>query len=488
MKKLCVQTLFIMSLLIPTAFGQNLKLASLFANDMVLQQQTQAPIWGKAKANTKISIAVSWSKVAIETGSDTNGNWRTSIETPKAGGPFNITVKSGEEKIELKNVLSGEVWICSGQSNMQWKMRGFGVDNFKEDIEKANYPNIRFCQVKQVLALESQEEIGAKWSQCNPRTALEFSSVGFFFGVELYKELNVPIGLISTNWGGSSAEAWVSEEVLRKDFPEFNKRLDEYSTIIEQTGKLYPNGQKPPAGMNQRNPSVLYNSMIKPLVPFAFRGVIWYQGESNVKNPVQYRKLFPRMIQDWRERWSIGNFPFYYVQIAPFNYNREPISSSYLREAQMMALAMPNTGMAVTMDIGEATNIHPKQKKPVGHRLALLALAKDYGKSNLVYSGPEYISYKVEGNKIRLNFDYIGSGLVSRDGKELTHFVIAGEDKKFVPAKAVIDGDTILVSSDKVAQPAAVRYGWGNADMPNLANKEGLPSSSFRTDKWEIGK
>lgn len=486
MRKIHAVILLVASLFISAAIGQSLKLASLFSSDMVLQQQADAAIWGQAAPNGKVSISVSWSKKVYEATADSAGSWKTRIKTPKAGGPHSVIVESGGETVELKNVLSGEVWFCSGQSNMQWKMRGFGKELWQEDVEQANYPDIRFCQVDSVIALEPQDSVKAKWTVCDPSTAYEYSAVAFFFGRELHEELKVPIGLVSVNWGGSSAEAWTSKEVLSSEFPEFNARMDEFPKMIEETGMLYSRSGKKPKGLNHRNPTVLYNGMIEPLVSFGMRGVIWYQGESNVKQPVQYRTLFPAMIKDWRDRWGIGEFPFYYVQIAPFNYKNEPFSSAFLREAQMMTLSLPNTGMAVTMDVGNPTNIHPREKKPVAHRLALLALAKDYGKTDLVYSGPLYKACKVEGKKIRLAFDHIGGGLVSRDSAALTHFTIAGEDKVFVEAEAVIDGSTIVVRAEDVSKPVAVRFGWGNADMPNLSNKEGLPASSFRTDDWPI--
>jgi len=226
--------------------------------------------------------------------------------------------------------------------------------------------------------------------------------------------------------------------------------------------------------------------MIQPLIPFSFRGVVWYQGESNVRAPIQYRTLFPALIRDWRDRWGRGDFPFYFVQIAPFAYKQEPVSAAFLREAQAMALSEPNTAMVVTLDVGNPSNIHPKQKKPVGERLALLALKNDYGQGDLVASGPLYASHTVEENAIRLRFNSIGSGLVSRDGKPLSHFTIAGADKSFLKANATIDGDTIVVSSDQVKEPVAVRFAWGSGDTPNLSNKDGLPASSFRTDDWPI--
>lgn len=468
------------------ANGQSLTLASPFSSDMVFQQQTDAAIWGKATPGEKVSIRVSWSGHVYRSVAGHDGRWTTRVRTPAAGGPHSILVESGSESIELDNVLSGEVWICSGQSNMQWKLRGFGLDRWREDVERATYPNIRYCQVAQVVALESRDSVKAQWSICDPSTAYGYSAVAFFFGRELHEELGVPIGLISVNWGGSTAEAWVAEETLRKELPEFNARMDEFPRIIEETGAVYPRGQKPPPGLNNRDPSVLYNGMIEPLVPFAMRGVIWYQGESNVEHPVQYRTLFPALIKDWRDRWGIGEFPFYYVQIAPFSYARAPVSSAYLREAQMMVLSVPNTGMAVTMDVGNPDNVHPRRKKPVAHRLALLALAKAYGRIGLVCSGPLYKGYTVEGDRVRLSFDSVGGGLVSTDGEALTHFTIAGDDRVFLPAEAVIEGYTVVVRADAVPAPKAVRYGWGSADMPNLSNKEGLPASSFRTDDWAM--
>ena len=463
-----------------------LSLAGMFTNHMVFQRECDAAIWGMAKPGSKVTVSPSWTQKTFQATANENGNWRTSIKTPEAGGPFQVDVKSGSQTKQLSDVLVGEVWICSGQSNMQWKLRGFGVEHFKEDVQKAKFPKIRFCDVPQVLALDGQDQVKARWTVCNPQSALAFSAVGYFFGSRLHQELDVPIGLISTNWGGSSAEAWVSPEVLKKDFPEFNPQYAVNEKIIAKTGAVFSRGKKPPKGLNQRNPSVLYNSMIRPLIPFSFRGVIWYQGESNVKNPKQYRTLFPALIRDWRSRWGQGDFPFYFVQIAPFAYKQEPISAAFLREAQMMTLSEPNTAMVVTMDIGNPTNIHPKQKKPVGQRLAAIALKHDYGRANLVTSGPMYAQHTIENATIRLQFKDTPSGLTRWDGKPLTHFTIAGADKKFVKADAKIDGKTIVVSSDRVPNPVAVRFAWGSGDTPNLSNEDGLPASSFRTDDWPI--
>ncbi|GAB5405671.1 MAG: sialate O-acetylesterase [Aureliella sp.] len=476
-----------------TAWGQvdvgsagDLRLAGLFDDHMVLQRECNAAIWGTATPGATIDVAASWSKQPVQATTDQNGKWTATIQTPAAGGPFTIRVKSGSQQQLLSDVLVGEVWICAGQSNMQWKLRGFGVDHFAEDVQKANYPQIRFCDVPQVIALREQDNVDARWSVCSPKSALAFSAVGYFFGSRLYQELDVPIGLISTNWGGSSAEAWVSPEVLKNRFPEFDSQFAANERIAERTGTLFSRANKPPAGLNQRNPSVLYNSMIQPLIPYKFRGVVWYQGESNVRAPLQYRTLFPALIQDWRTRWGQGDFPFYFVQIAPFGYKQEPVSAAFLREAQTMALALPNTGMVVTMDIGNPSNIHPKEKKPVGERLALLALKHDYQQKHLVASGPMVSDHSVENGAIRIRFSDVGGGLVSRDGRTLSHFTIAGADRCFVDAKATVDGDTIIVRSDQVKAPVAVRFAWGSGDAPNLSNKAGLPASSFRTDDWPI--
>ena len=462
----------------------SLALAPLFSNHMVLQQKTDAPIWGTAAPGTPVLVKVSWSDKASEATANKDGNWRTTIKTPVAGGPFEIKVQSGEETKVLKDVLCGEVWICSGQSNMQWKLRGFGVDHFKEDVQKAKHPKIRLCQVTQVMSLEPQDDVGARWSVCTPASALNFSAVAYFFGSRLHAELDVPIGLISTNWGGSSAEAWTPKQTLQRDFPEFNSDFDSYPTVAKSHGTKFSRSKKPPKGFNHRKPSVLYNHMIHPLIPFSISGVIWYQGESNVERPEQYGSLFPEMIKSWRNEWNQGDFPFYFVQIAPFEYRRNQLPVALLREAQTKALELPNTGMVVTMDIGNPTNIHPKQKKPVGQRLALQALKKTYGKRNLICDGPAFSSHKVEKNSIRLEFTDVGDGLASRDDKPLSHFTIAGADRVFHPATAKIDGQAIIVSSEKVDKPQAVRFGWGNADEPNLINSEGLPGSSFRTDSW----
>ncbi|YCM45848.1 sialate O-acetylesterase [Verrucomicrobiaceae bacterium 227] len=471
-------------------YGQDstLSLASIFKDHMVLQQNSQASIWGKASPNQSVRFSPSWTKSAITTTADASGKWLTKLPTPKAGGPYTIKISSTDTNITLKDILIGEVWICGGQSNMQWKMVGFGLDHWKDDLAAANNSQIRLCHVDQVMALSELDELSCNWAVSSPSSASRFSAIGYFFGEQLYRELKVPIGLISSNWGGSSAEAWVSPDILGKKHPEFKATLKSYPKLQEEHGVRHTRSKNTPKGINQQAPSLLYNAMLHPLIPFTFRGVIWYQGESNVANPAQYRTLFPNLITNWRNKWQQGDFPFYFVQIAPFHYRYEPTPTAFLREAQLNTLSLPNTGMVVTMDVGDPTNIHPKLKKPVAERLVRLALSQTYGKKDLVYSGPQYREQTLKGSEIHLGFDHLGSGLATSDNAAPSHFTIAGKDQVFHPAEARIEGHDIIVSSQKVTHPVAVRYAWGNDDMPNLINKEGLPASSFRTDDWPIKK
>ncbi|MCK5173333.1 MAG: sialate O-acetylesterase, partial [Planctomycetes bacterium] len=443
----------------------DVRLPSVIDSRMVLQQGSDARIWGWAEPGEKVSISASWKRNARATAGK-DGKWLAKIQTPKAGGPYTITVK-GNNTITLENVLLGEVWVCSGQSNMQWSLKN--TEDAEKHIVEANFPNIRLFKVTRAVASEPQEDCEGNWAECSPETVAGFSAVAYYFGRKLYEELDVPIGLIHSSWGGTPAEAWTRKEYLEKDdvlkpilerhklkienlpnaekwFPKKYKEWQQQAEEAKAKGKRVPKAPEKPTERNQRDPSSLYNGMIAPLIPYGIKGAIWYQGEANVIRSWQYRKLFPTMITNWRKDWKQGNFPFYYVQLAPFNYGEERPSEE-LREAQFMTLSLAKTGMAVTMDIGDPTNIHPTNKLDVGKRLALWALAKDYGMKKLVYSGPLYKSKKIERDKIRLSFNHVGSGLISTGG-ELTHFTIAGSDKEFVDAKAVIDGKTIVVSSD----------------------------------------
>ena len=474
---------------------------------MVLQQGKAAHIWGWSEPNEQIAVSVSWRATSWEVTADKEGKWSFEMSPPKTAGPHEMTVGS-KNTITIKNILVGEVWVCSGQTNMQMSVRSSA--NAEQEIAGADYPNIRLFTVNQSVADKPQSDCVGNWTTCSPETVPGFSAVGYFFGRELHKELNVPIGLIHTSWGGTPAESWTRRGALESvpdclpilerfdeamaKYPEAKKKYDE--DVIkwkEAAEKAKAEGKKPPGRPhapfgpgNPHSPAGLYNAMIAPLIPFAIQGAIWYQGESNAGRAYQYRKLFPAMITNWRQDWGQGNFSFLFVQLANFMaVEPEPVDSAWaeLREAQLMTLALPNTGMAVIIDIGEASDIHPKNKQDVGKRLALWALVKTYGKT-LVYSGPIYKSMKTEGNKITLEFEHVGGGLVAEGGEPPKGFAIAGADRKFVWADAKIEGDTVVVSSDEVSEPAAVRYGWANNPVCNLYNKEGLPASPFRTDAW----
>lgn len=487
----------------------NVKLPAVFGDNMVLQQQSEVTIWGWADPGEEVTVSACW-KASASTKTGPDGKWSVKIKTPKTGnGPHELTIK-GNYTITLKNILLGEVWVCSGQSNMEMGMKM--TANAAEEIAKANFPNIRLFDIAHAIADKPQLDVKGSWVECSPETLANhgtwggFSATAYYFGLKLHKELNVPIGLIDTSWGGTVAEAWTRREILeenkdfkpivdrfeenKKNFPQtlknYEKRLKKWKDATKKAkaeGKKAPRHPWKPVARHANSPSSLYNGMIAPIIPFGIKGAIWYQGESNASRAYQYRTLFPAMITNWRTDWKQGDFPFYYVQIAPFKYGKGRASEE-LREAQTLTLSLKNTGMAVISDIGNIKDIHPKNKLDVGKRLALWALDKDYGQKNIVYSGPIYKSMKVEGDKIRVSFDYTGSGLKTMDGKEVSHLTIAGADKKFVEAKGVIKGNTIIVSSDAVNKPVSVRFGWSNTDEPNLANKEGLPASCFRTDDW----
>lgn len=626
-----------------------IRLPSVIGNNMVLQRGIEAPVWGWALPGQAISVEASWEGPIATTQANENGRWMVRLPEAEAGGPHTIQI-TGEETINLTNVMIGEVWICSGQSNMEWPMTR--VDGFAQEIAEADYPKIRLFNMVHAVATSPQTDCKGSWSVCSPQTVQRFSAVGYFFGRELHQELDVPIGLIGTNWGGTRVEAWTTENTLR-EFPELHDELDQLAVMrndpasvermqqeaeikwwtnlmardagsgdqnwanvdthdsawptmslpgqweqtelgafdgivwfrksfelpadlrgrdlvlelgpIDDMDTTYVNGRRvggfeipgywqehrkfmirasalkpgtntiavrvidtggaggfvgsaeqmklgkrdglgstvelagewkyqtgPPMSelgrwpnnrpLHANSASALYNGMIAPLVPYGIRGAIWYQGESNVSNAYTYRTRFPAMIRDWRKAWAQATFPFYFVQIAPFAYGGDQGEAAELREAQLMAMSMPNVGMAVTMDIGNPRNIHPTNKKDVGNRLARWALAKDYGKE-VVFSGPVYRSMRIEGSKVRLLFDHAAEGLLCK-GDSFTHFTIAAADQKFVEAEARIDGDSILVSAAGIKSPVAVRFAWGAADEPNLFNGAGLPASSFRTDDW----
>jgi sialate O-acetylesterase len=497
-----------------------LKMPAIISDNMVLQQKMEVPVWGWANAGDKIKVTPSWDSKTAEAAAGANGKWMVKVNTPAAGGPYTIAVSNGSEKIEIKNILIGEVWVCSGQSNMGWKLAG--TTNAKEEIANANYPQMRLFTVDQKFSDVPLDDVNGKWELCSSQNAGKFSAVGYYFGKEIHKKVGVPVGMIHNSWGGTPVQCWMKKDVLLSDpdykfYFDFDKREEagkdkvkiEYDQQLKQwqdkvkkakaEGKNAPKQPSTPNALRGQNRcGVLYNAMVHPLMSFGIKGVIWFQGESNAGNAYLYRKSFPAMINNWRKDWGQGDFPFYFVQISSFYENRledrpkelptvnpeEGSTWAELREAQTMTLSVPNTGMAVTMDVGDPYNVHFPQKEEVGKRLALWALAKDYGFKDLAYSGPLYKNMKIENDKIILSFDFIGSGLVAKGG-QLKGFTIAGADQKFVWADAKIEGDTVVVSSDKIKEPKAVRYGWANWMECNLFNKENLPASSFRTDNWQ---
>ena len=492
----------------PNAFA-DVKVPPLFSDNMVLQRGTGVSIWGTADPGEQVQVTLGNSQASATAGR--NGDWRVQIGPLQAGGPFEMTV-AGKNELKIQNVLVGEVWLCSGQSNMEMAVgksrRAWGgVQNAAQEIAAGNYPMIRQFKVEKRVSGKPQAEVQGQWLVATPETVGEFSAVAYFFGRGLFKALNVPVGLIHSSWGGTPAESWASAPALLADpqlapmvrdwekkiadYPEaladHQKKLDEWNRASQQAEAAGAPATSPPQlpadpRSNPWRPSGLYNTMVAPLIPFAIRGAIWYQGESNAGRAYQYRKLFPAMIRDWRSAWGQGDFPFFFVQLASFIQEWSPQSSwAELREAQSMTLLLPNTGMAVAADIGDPFDIHPKNKQEVGRRLALAAQAVAYGEE-LVYSGPTYESMMVEDGSVRLRFKHVGSGLKAQG--PLVGFEIAGEDRKFRAAEARLEGEAVVVHSSEIAHPAAVRYAWADNPTCSLYNKEGLPASPFRTDDW----
>ena len=511
------------SLILASRAVADVKLPAIFSDNMILERDMPVPVWGWAAEGEKVTVTLGGQGAGesglsgsitrdakTATAGSPSGKWMVKLDPVKAGGPYTLTV-AGENTIMLKNVLVGEVWVCSGQSNMQMAVNG--VKNSKAEIAAAKYPKIRLISVPQRGSQTPLEDFQGKWVECSPKTVGGFSAAGYFFGRDLYKALDIPIGLIHTSYGGSSCETWVKRSVLETDF-QYKPMLDRYRKMIAdfnpakakaayekqraawklavEKAKEAGNEAAPrpwpaadPSTGNQATAN-LYNGMLFPIIPYGIRGAIWYQGETNASRAYQYRNLFPAMIENWRADWKQGDFPFYFVQLANFMAVKpEPVASAWaeLREAQTMTLKLPNTGQAVIIDIGEAENIHPKNKQDVGKRLALWALAKTYGK-HVIYSGPMYRSMEKKGEQIVLHFDHVGGGLVAKGEGELKGFAIAGEDQKFVWADARIVGDTVVVSSPAVTAPSAVRYAWADNPVCNLYNKADLPACPFRTDDW----
>lgn len=465
-------------LLIANCAVADVTLPNIFGNNMVLQRESKVYIWGVSDPFEEIEVKGSWcdqAKAAAK--ADSNGIWQVKIKTSSAGGPYTLKVKANNT-IQYDNIMLGDVWICSGQSNMEMPVEGFSfenqpIKNSSQEIRNANHPQIRLFTVANFASSEPVKDCNGHWDVCIPSTAKNFSAVGYFFGRDLFDELKIPIGLIDCTWSATPIEAWMQSTVFQND-----------SNLTDIIRKNEQNSDDDLSIPSQRKPYRLYNGMVNPIIPYCIKGVIWYQGESNIGQADNYRKLFKALIIDWRNAWELGNFPFIFVQLT--NYGKvteEPTESDWaeLRDAQISALALPNTGMAVTIDIGEANNIHPQNKQDVAKRLALWALANCYDKK-FVFSGPVFNSMEISQKKIILSFDYAENGLKIKDGNILNGFAISGDGKVFYWANAIIENNKVIVSSEKIDYPVAVRYGWADNPQCSLCNMSGLPAAPFRID------
>jgi len=458
-------TTLIAVILLTVQLQGQIKLPSVIGDNMVLQQKSDVSLWGWGEHGSEIKVTGSWNNDSVKAKVNNNSFWSVLLKTPSAGGPYTININNGNE-LTLKNVMIGEVWICSGQSNMEWSA-SHNLMNAEEEIKNANYPDIRLFHVQKVASETPQDNCFAKWEECSPASMKTFSSVGYFFSRSLHQNLNIPIGIIEVAWGGTPAEVWINPGLIEAD------PLLKTGAAKLQTYDWWPNKS-----------GVTYNAMIKPLIPFSIAGAIWYQGESNTINYECYRKLMGTLISGWRSDFG-KEFPFYFVQIAPYSY-APGTKSEMIREMQMLTLNdIPEAGLVVVSDlVDNIKDIHPANKQDVGKRLANWALGENYGIQGLFYKHPQYESMKVEKSKVRITFSNVPDGLVVK-GDKIGSFEISGEDKVFVPATVKIDGKTVLVSSKQVKTPAAVRFSFSNDAIGNLFSSEGLPVAPFRTDNWE---
>lgn len=468
-----MKKIFLLLATIMVVMGINAKvtLPKIFSDGMVMQRETNANLWGEAKASSNVKITTSWDNKSYVVRSDSNGKWKISVKTPKAGGPFSITFSDGE-KLTINNILIGEVWICSGQSNMEMPMKGYKnqpVDNAVEDILHSKDSNLRLFTVKRNSKFKPVDDVTGNWNEANPASIRNFSATAYYFGRELRRSLDVPVGLIVAAWGGSACEAWMTADWL-KAFPDAKIPASEEDIKSKN-----------------RTPTVLYNGMLHPLIGFSMRGVIWYQGEDNVTRYSTYADMLTTMIGGWRSVWKQGDFPFYFCQIAPYDYKliNYTVNSAFLREQQSKAELMnQNCGMAVLMDVGMDFGIHPRKKYQAGMRLALLALDKTYGVEGLTSESAYYDKMEIKGDTAVISFKRADMWIYGAKGYKSDLFEIAGEDRIFHPAKAWIERSKVYVKCDSVKTPVAVRYAfkdWADGDL----FCDGLPISSFRTDNWD---
>ncbi len=476
MKRNGLKSLLAAALLI-CAFSASakVKMPALFSDNAVLQQQTEVPVWGWANARAKVTVTPSWDGKTYEAKADKNGKWQVKIATPKAGGPYELKISDGEE-LTVDGILIGEVWLCAGQSNMEMPMKGFPgqpVEGSNMDIVKSKNSNIHVISVARASKTEPQDDFKGEWKAASPEVIVNFSATGYYFGRLMQEMLDVPVGLIDVSFGGSCIQAWMSPK----------------------TAVAFEDKQVPAPGDSipvvNRTPTVLFNGMLNPVIGYGIKGAIWYQGETNYIEPDRYEELFPTAVAEWRQLWGQGDFPFYYAQIAPFDYSvftptefHEKYNSAYLRDAQRKSLnKIPNSAMAVLMDVGEETNIHPRMKKEGGERLALLALTETYGFTGFAAQSPSFKAFEVKGSQMVVSFDNADMGLTTF-GKEVSGFEIAGENKVFYPAEVFLRSKSVVLSSPRVEKPVAVRYAFKDFTTGCLFGTNGLPVSSFRSDDW----
>ena len=464
--------LLLLALLSALLVQAQIKVASILGDNMVLQRNSEVKLWGKSKPNDNLTIKVGWNKLTLKTVSNADGKWLVKVKTSEVGGPYIITIASGKEKLTLNNILLGEVWLCSGQSNMEMPLKGFGdqpVLGVNDALVDAENDNIRLFTVKKSASDTPQDTCSGMWDVANAKSVGQFSAVGYFYARELQRKLNVPVGMICSSWGGTRIESWMSSQAIN-NFP-----ISKAKTPIKKEG-------------DPSQPSRLFNGMIHPILNFTIKGAIWYQGETNRFNANEYTDLMTAMVNNWRTDFGLEQFPFYFVQIAPYSYgDNNGLISAYLREAQMKAsLKIPNSGMVSTVDIGEEKSIHPSEKLTVAKRLTYWALSETYNKKGIAFQNPLYKMAVAQDSMMVITFDNAENGLTSY-GKELSNFEIAGDNKVFYPAKASIVKKQLQVGCSEVKKPIAVRYGFCNYPQGKgfLYNTAGLPIPPFRSDDWK---
>lgn len=513
MSRITIAGLMFATAWLGTSAQADVRLPHVFGSHMVLQRDCPIPVWGWADPGEPVQVRLAEGR-AVQAKADNAGKWRVTLPAMPAGGPFTMVV-SGHNRLVLDDVLVGEVWVCSGQSNMEWPLAA--CHNAQEEVPRANHPQLRQIRVPHVAPGYPAHDFAAEWQVCTPATAGGFTGVGYFFAKHLMESLEVPVGIINSSWGGTAIEPWIPPvgfagvpaldayyrrvKLTDPRHPSYKHALEGYleacsawtaqaqAALRNQTPLVpppeYPAGLRPLEGPG--SPSALYNGMIHPLVPFAIRGAIWYQGEANHGDGMRYVDKMEALIGGWRKLWGQGDFPFYYVQIAPYTYgNEDPYLLPSFWEAQTAAQRIPNTGMAVIHDVGNLHDIHPTNKQDVGLRLARLALKRTYGRQDVVDSGPTFKGLTIEGSRLRVTFDNVGGGLKTRDGKAPDWFEIIGPETDFVRADAVIEGDSVVLSALGVASPVAVRFAWHRDASPNLMNTEGLPAGAFRAGEVPV--